>query len=154
MVHHHRHRADAGVAHQAERLRGLVDALALVDQRRGHVFHAEPQRPATRLAHQRQVIFHLQGVVDGDLGVPARLFAERDAVKFGAGQRLDDLQRAAFVIKEVVVHAEEVADAVFPVEAPHLLGNAPAAFESVLPLVVGGDGAIGAGELTAEGHDQ
>src|SRR6202035_1064076 len=53
-------------------------------------------------------------------------------------------------MEEVVVRAEEIAQAEFLVEQPHFLGDAVAALEAVLALVVGGDGAILAGEFAAK----
>jgi hypothetical protein len=100
------------------------------------------------------VLLHLEGVVDGDLGVPARDLADGDAVYFGGGQGLDDLQRPLLVVEKVVVGAEEISKAILLVEAAHLVGDARGALEAVLPLVVGGDGAVGAGELAAERHHQ
>ena len=86
---------------------GLVDALALLDERGGHVLDAQPQRAAAGFADQRQVLLHLQRVVDRDLGVPARPVAKRDAVELRAGEVLDDVERAGLVVEEVVVGAEE-----------------------------------------------
>ncbi len=77
VVHHHRHRADARVAHEAERFGRLVDALSLVDEGGGHVFHAQPQCAAAGLADEREVLLHHQRVVDGHFGVPAGHVAQR-----------------------------------------------------------------------------
>src|SRR5205814_1836851 len=82
------------------------------------------------------------------------LTAEGDAADLGAGERLDDLQRAGLVVEEVVIGPEEIAEAILGVEPAHLLGDAPGALDAVLALVVGGDRAVLAGELAAEREDE
>jgi len=150
VVHHHRHRADAVVAQQAKRFFGFDDALAFVDQRGGHVFHTEPQRPATGFMHQFQMIFHHQRVVNGGLGAPADFFVQRNAIDARVGQGLHYFDGALLVIEEVVIRAEEISDAVGLVQPGEFFGYPARAFQAVLPLVVRRDRAVGAGEFAPE----
>ena len=57
-------------------------------------------------------------------------------------------------LKKLSSVPKKIAQAVLLVEAPHLVGDPVAALDAMLPLVVGGDRAVGTGELAAEGQDE
>ena len=154
VVHHHRHRADAVLLEQAECFRGLVHALALLDQRGGHVLDAKPERADAGVPREGQMLFQLQGVVDGDLGAPTDSLADWGAVDFGVGQCFQDLQRALFVVEEVIVRAEEIAQAVFASKPGHLCGDALSALDAVLPLVICRNRTVWAVEFAPQRQDQ
>lgn len=154
MVHHHGHRTDARIAQKLKRLDGLAGALPLVDQRGGEVFHAEPEGATAGFVNQPQVLLHLERVMHGDFGAPAHGAGKTLAPEFGTGQRLDDVERAGLAVEEVVIGAEEIFDAEFLVQLPHFVGDALAALEAMLPLVVCGNWAVIAREFAAEGQNQ
>jgi len=105
VVHHHRHRADAVGGKRVERFDGLVDALALVDERGSHVLDTEPQGAAAGVVDRLEMVLHLQRVMDSDFGSPADFSAQFAAIEVRLGQGFDDFERAGFVIEKIVVGA-------------------------------------------------
>ena len=104
--------ADAVLFEQMKGLGRLVDALALLDQRSGHVLDAQPQRAHARLSHGGQVLLKLERVMYRDLGAPTEPMASARVVRPRLGNRLNDVERPLFMVEEVVIGAEEIAHSV------------------------------------------
>ena len=111
--------------------------------------------PAAGIVNERQVLLHLQRVVHGDLRAPADPLAQRTPSNSARASVSTMSQRARLVVEEVVVGAEEMTAGRIPCSGGRISSAMRAGLLSaVLPLVVGGNGAVRAVELAAEGQHE
>src|SRR5262249_12746839 len=149
VVHHHGHRADAVTVENVEQFLGLIGALALFYELGRHVFDDKPDRPQAAVAAERQQVLILEYVELGRLGAEKHGVAEWFAANLPFGHAGEDLRHGFAVVEEVVIGAEEGADAGPLGHNGQLVAKALGALEAKRELVVGWDRAIRAGKLAA-----
>ena len=154
MKHHHRHRRNLLVAHQAKQFDRLSRFLPLIDQCCSQVFDAEPQCVNASIASQRKQIAISIGVELRCFRRKADSFAKRPTARRRTGHRAQQGLSRLAPVEKVVVGPEEVLD----VEAIVNRSDRPcyALGTSIAPtlLIDGRNRAIGAVELAPLGDQQ